>query len=245
MINDDKLELLRGMGLNDPEIVAYTGLLRIGGSSASALAKEVDVKRTTIYPTLENLIEKGIVNSYKKGNKLFFAPLVPRKLVSLYEHRLESLSKLVPILEKLQGTQAQAFGVRFIQTKRELEDFYNETLDDYKDRSYYIIGNANAFINVDRDFILEYRRKRALRNITTKLLLSYDSKSATGQDDVSLLREYKYLPEKYHFNSTINIYDDKILIIGPELKALAVVIAVPPMVDVFRSVFEVLWESIV
>ncbi len=240
---DEKMELLRGIGLSDHEIGVYTGLLKTRGSSASELAKETGLKRTTVYPILENLIEKGIVSSYKKGSKAFFAPLAPNKLVSLYEHRLESLTNLVPVLEKLQGTQAKAYGVRFIQTKREFESFYNEILDDYRDRSYYIIGNANAFINPDPDFILEFRKKRALRNIRTKLLLSHDSKLATGQDDPSLIREFKYLPEKYQFKSTIDIYDDKLLIIGPEVKALAVVIAIPPMVDVFRSNFEVLWEN--
>ncbi len=97
---------------------------------------------------------------------------------------------------------------------------------------------------MDPDFILDFRKKRAARNIRTKLLLSNDSKFASGQDDPSLSREFKYLPEKYQFKSTIDIFDDKVLIIGPEVKALAVVIAIPPMVDVFRSVFDVLWESL-
>jgi hypothetical protein len=55
------------------------------------------------------------------------------------------------------------------------------------------------------------------------------------------LRTFKYLPEKYVLKSTIDIYADKIVIIGPEIKALAVVVAIPAMVDVFRSVFEMLW----
>lgn len=241
---DEKLSLLRSLGLSDPEIAAYTALLKIGETGASELAKEMNIKRTTAYPILENLVEKAIVNSYKRGSKTYFIALSPNKLLSLYEHRLESLAGLIPMLEKLQGTQAKAYGVRFIQTKRELESFYNEILDDYKDKGYYIIGNANAFINLDPDFILKFRRKRAERNIHTKLILSHDSKSAVGQNDPSLIREFKYLPEKFKFASTIDIYDDKILIVGPEIKALAVVIAIPPMVDVFRSVFEVLWENI-
>jgi len=230
--------------LSDPEIGAYTGLLRLGTTGATELAQEIQVKRTTIYPIIENLIEKGVVSSYNRGSKKLFTPLAPTKLVSLYERRLESLTQLVPVLEKLQAKEAKAYGVRFIQTKRELGEFYGEILDEYRDKSYYIIGNANAFINLDPDFILDFRKKRSLRNIRTKLLLSSDSKSAVGQEDPSLLREFKYLPEKYQFKSTIDIYNDKILIIGPEIKALAVVIAIPPMVDVFRSVFEVLWETL-
>lgn len=241
---DEKMTLLRDIGLSNPEIAAYSGLLKIGESGATELAKEINAKRTTIYPILENLVEKGVVNSYKRGSKTYFTALTPAKLLSWYERKLESLTGLVPMLEKLQGTQSKAYGVRFIQTKRELSAFYNDIVDDYRGRSYYIIGNANAFINLDPDFILKFRKKRAQRNIHTKLILSHDSKSAIGQDDPNLIREFKYLPEKFKFKSTIDIYDDKILIVGPEIKALAVEIAIPPMVDVFRSVFEVLWENL-
>ena len=241
---DEKMETLRGIGLTDHEILAYTGLVKTGSTGATELAKDIALKRTTIYPILNNLIEKGVAHSYKKGTKTLFAPLTPSKLISLYEHKLESLTALVPYLEKMQNTQAKPYGVRFLQTKRELEAFYNEILDDYRDKSYYIIGNANAFLNINPDFLLDFRKKRALRNIHTKLLLSHDSRSAVGQDDPSLIREFKYLSEKYQFKSTIDIYDDKILIIGPEVKALAVVIAIPPMVDIFRSIFEVLWENV-
>ena len=229
--------------MSDPEILVYSGLLKMGVVGAAELATEVGLKRTTVYPILENLMEKGLASSYRKNSKTYFNPLTPSKLVSFYENKLESLVGLVPYLEKLQMAPSKPYGVRFIETKRELEAFYGEILEEYKDRGYYIIGNANAFINLDPDFILNFRKKRATKNIKTKLLLSADSKLAAGQDDSSLLREFKYLPEKYQFKSTIDIYDDKILIIGPEVKSLAVVIAVPPMVDVFRSVFEVLWEN--
>ena len=241
---DEKTELLRNLGLSNPEIVAYTGLLRLGVTGASELAKEIGVKRTTIYPILENLKEKELVNSYKKGSKTFFDPLSPNKLIPHFEHKLESLTKMIPYLESMQNSSEKPYGVRFIQTKREFESFYNNILSEYRDKSYYIIGNTNAFIGLDTDFVIDFRKKRAQRNIRTKLILSHDSKSSVGQDDPSLLREFKYLSEKYSFKSTIDIYDDKILIIGPDVKAMAVVIAVPPMVDVFRSVFEVIWESL-
>ena len=104
------------------------------------------------------------------------------------------------------------------------------------------LGSVSGFLNIDREFLLDFRKKRAARNTRVKLLLSHDSKGEEGQNDPQLLRTFKYLPEKYRFKSTIDIYDDKIVIIGPEIKALAVVVAIPAMVDIFRSVFEILWE---
>ena len=51
------------------------------------------------------------------------------------------------------------------------------------------------------------------------------------------------MPERFKFKSTIDIYADKVLIVSPELSSLAVVIAIPAMVDVFKSAFEMIWEA--
>ena len=157
---------------------------------------------------------------------------------------MNSLQGIVPFLEKIQGVKSESHGVHFIKSKKELESFYNEILEEYRGKEYYIIGSVPGFINIDRDFFLNFRKKRAARNIKVKLLLSHDSKEEEGQEDRALLRTYKYLPEKYNFRSTIDIYSDKVVIVGPEIKAMAVVIAIPPMVDVFKSVFEILWETL-
>jgi len=50
--------------------------------------------------------------------------------------------------------------------------------------------------------------------------------------------------KRNEFKSTLNIFKDKVLIINPESSSLAVVIAVPAMVDIFRSMFEIIWDSI-
>ena len=73
--------------------------------------------------------------------------------------------------------------------------------------------------------------------------LSHDSLK-NNDADKSLLREVKFLPEKYKFKSTIDIFKDKVLIISPEISSLAVVLEVPAMVDVFKSVFEITWDTL-
>ena len=105
-----------------------------------------------------------------------------------------------------------------------------------------IIGNTNAWQAVCKEFADDYREKRAKYKIKTKLLLSADSEKINPRDK-SLLREFKYLPAKYKFKSTIDIFNDKILIVSPDLSALAVVIAIPAMVDIFISIFDIMWEQ--
>lgn len=235
---------LEEFGLSSEESETYISLLKTGGSSATALAADIGLKRTTVYPILERLISRGLVTTYEQGRAKTFIPAGPNKLIAMQENSLKALEKIVPLLEGLRGKRAEEFGVRLIRTKKEFQSFYNDILEKYRDREYYIIGSASGFLNVDRDFLIEYRKRRAARNIRVKLLMSHDSRLEEGQNDPKLLRQFKYFPEKYSFKSTIDIYDDKVVIVGSEVKALAVVIAIPPMTDVFRSIFEILWETL-
>jgi sugar-specific transcriptional regulator TrmB len=232
-------QALLEFGLNDSEADTYLTLFRLGGATASVLAKETGLQRTTVYPILKSLAKKGCVLVYFRKNQHFYYAQKPDKLASLFEKKLEFFHSVIPMFEAMDKKQAQAIGVRFIETKEELRKFYTDILDDHK--SYRIIGNAHAWQSVDPEFFEQYRETRARLKIKTKLLLSADSKG-TNPTAKDLLREFKYLPAEYEFKSTLNIFNDKVLIISPDSSSLAVVIAVPAMVDIFKSMFEIIWK---
>ena len=245
MNTNKNLEALKDLGLSYQEGQAYLILLETNGSNATSLATKLSVKRTTIYPILERLIEQNLVTTYEQSTKKIYKPVRPNRVALQFERKLESFMDLIPTLEKLQSKDSkEIYGIKFIQSKKELKKIYAEVLQDNKNSEYYVIGSSTTWMDTDREFFIDFRKKRARNNTRVKLLLSADSKNEVGQDDLSLLREYKYLPEKYKFKSTIDIHKDKIIIVGPEVDALCVVIAIAPMTDVFRSVFEILWETL-
>lgn len=236
-------KVLQGLGVSEDQSAVYTALLKLGGSRASAVAKEVGMKRTTIYPILQSLASTGLVNVYFRKNRRFYYAEKPTNVAQLYHKKVEAFEQMIPTLASIERKQAQAFGLRFIETKDELKNFYRTILDEYRGKTYRIISSARGWEKVDPDFFIQFRKDRAQAGIRTRLLLSADS-VAINPTDPALLRDYRYLPADHAFNSTIDIFDDKILIVSPELSSLAVVIAIPAMVDVFRSVFDTLWERI-
>ncbi len=242
----ENIKILINLGFSESESQTYLTLLKLGGAVASTVAKEMGVKRTTIYPILKKLASNGAANVYFRKNKRYYYAVKPHSLSSLFEKRIELFNNIIPSLESIERKQAQIMGLRFIETQDELKHFYLGVLDECKisqHKEYYIIGNTSYWENIDKSFLEQYRKERAKLGIHTKLLLSHTSKNINPVE-VSLLREYKYFPENYKFKSTMDIFDDKILIIGPDLSALAVVIAISAMVDIFKSVFELLWENI-
>jgi hypothetical protein len=143
----------------------------------------------------------------------------------------------------MEKKKLQIGGLRFIETLPELKKFYTDVLDDYKNKEYYVISTGKEWEGLDPEWFVQFRKDRGKNNIKTKLLLSPQFKEKNPIDP-ELLRTYKFFSAKYKFKATLDIYKDKILIVSPELSSLAVVVAVPAMVDVFRSVFEMLWDSL-
>lgn len=238
---NQNIVVLQNLGLSDEESRIYLVLLGLGGCVASILAKEVGLKRTTIYPILKKLAAQGIVNVYFRKNKRFYYAEKPAKVAGLFHKKIESFENIIPTLESMDKKQAEMLGLRFVETVDELENFYFTILDEYRNKKYCAIGNANAWESLNTDFFVQYRKDRALHGIHTKLLLTEDSRKINPTEE-NLLREWKYLPAQYKFKSTMDIFDDKVLIISPKFSSLAVVIAVPAMVDIFKTIFEMLWD---
>ena len=239
----DTIFALTSLGMSKQEAGVYLATFKLGGATATAISKESGMQRTAVYPILKTLAEKGLVSIYFKKSRKNFHAQKPSRVAEIFSNKLENFEKLIPTIESLDKKQAQIFGLRFIESKKELENFYEEILKEYKNKSYCAIGNVKAWEGVIPEFFGKLRKKRAANNTRTKLLLSADSRKINPTDK-KLLREYKYLPEKYIFKSTIDIYKDKILIVSPNMSSLAVVIAIPAMVDIFKSMFEIIWDSI-
>jgi predicted transcriptional regulator len=220
---------LKELGLSDQESDVYVSLLRTGGAIASVVAKDVGLKRTTVYPILKAMARKGFVTTFYRKSKQY------------YQKKTSAFLDVIPTLQSLEKKHLKMVGLRFIETLDELKHFYDGILDQYKGKQYCIIGSATEWQGLDEEYFIEYRRSRAAHKIKTRLLLAEATKE-DNPDDPSLLRDVRWLGEKYTFKSTIDIFKDKVLIVSPELSSLAVVIAIPAMVDVFQAMFDMMWD---
>lgn len=239
----DKTKYIEQLGLSKQETAAYLSLLKLGGAQASQVAKDMGVKRTTVYAILATLKEKGFATVYFKKSKRYYYAQKPARVAQLFEKKITAFEQIIPLLTALETRETERVGLQFIETKEELKNFYREILEEYKNKEYRIISSAQGWEEVDPEFFIKFRQDRARAKIKTRLLLSAKSKEINPTDP-KLLRAWKYLPEKFSFKSTIDIFDDKVLIVTPSMNSLAVVIAVPAMVDVFASMFEVVWEVV-
>ncbi len=92
---------LKNLGLSDIEADIYMALLKLGGSQASKIAKDVGIKRTTVYPILKKLAEAGFVTVYFKKNRRYYYAQKPQRVAALFGKKLDSFYAMIPLLEQL------------------------------------------------------------------------------------------------------------------------------------------------
>lgn len=240
----DNVKIIKDLGLPEQEVEAYLALLKLGGALASQVSKEMGVKRTTVYAILQSLARKNLALVYFRKSKRYYYAVKPQKVAAIFEKKLETFKNLVPTLASMEKKQAQLFGLRFIETKEELRQFYLDVQEEYKNRKndrYYVISSDIAWESLDPEFVRQYRKDRARFGIKTRMLFSKDSRENVKKT-IEPLRDYKFLPKTYNLKSSIDIYHDKVLVVDTNLSSLAVLISMQPMVDTFKAVFETLWQ---
>ena len=241
--NAQTAKIISELGLTEDESQIYLALLRLGGAKASIIAKELGIKRTTIYPILKGLASHGFVTQYFKSGQRVYHAQRPTRVAGIFKNKLASFENIIPSLQILEKKQAQTVGLRFIESVEELKTFYRDALERYRGGSYYVIGDTEAWESFDPDFFQQFRYDRAKNKIKAKLLLTHKSAKLFPKDS-DLLVELKYLPQTREFKSAMNIFPDQILVVSPDLASLAVVIEIPAMTDVFRSMWEIVWDSV-
>lgn len=242
------LESLESLGLSQQEAQMYLGLLESGGALASRAAKNIGIKRTTAYPILQSLALKGIVRVYFEKNKRIYVAERPERIANIFRRKLSSFEDIIPQLNVGKTKFKEGQGVRYLQTTKEILDFYQDMLESYKTKKkkeYCVIGNTGTWVQYTepQSGIPEYWRQRAKAGVHTRLILTHESRKLnlpSGQ----LLRTIRYLPPQYRYGSSIDIFQDKILIVGEKLASLGVVIEIPAMIGVFQTIFEMLWDSL-
>ena len=144
------------------------------------------------------------------------------------------------IQELIDKAQTQAKGVTFLNTPDQLKSFYLDGLNVYKE--WRALASIEDWLPVDQDFLQDFRIKLNEKKIDIRVIFK---KSGLKFEPENLEhRHVKIIPDSYTFRSSIDILDDKILIMNPHLSVLGIVIEGEALIDVFIDMFDLLWASL-
>lgn len=233
-------EKLCRLGLNLSEAKVYLTLLELGRAQAGEISKKSQINRTTVYDSLERLIERGLVTYVISANKKIFRPARPAILIEKIKETEKIAAELLPELEAVYTQSKEKEASEIYKGRKGIKSILWDIL---KHKQYVAFGSSGRFIEIMKhDFLMFQKRKKELK-IKARVILDQSSKkSESVQKAYSLFR---FVPDEYSAPTTTFVYGDKIAVIIWSETPVATVISSKDVVKSYQNYFNLLWKQAV
>ena len=233
-----EIESLLKLGLNKNEAIIYLTLLEIGESQAGILSKKTQINRTTIYDTLERLIEKGLVKYSISANRKVFKPIDPKTILEQLKEKTEIANKILPSLIKLHKGSKKKEDSNVYKGKKGIKSIFEDVLSH---KEYVAFGSSGKiFETMKHDFVIFQKKKKMLK-IKSRVIESESARKNREFKKVSYA-EFRYLPDEFAIPITIIIYGNNVAVIAWGEIPMASVITSEEVANSFRKHFNLLWK---
>jgi sugar-specific transcriptional regulator TrmB len=243
------LQKLQDIGLSEAESRLYLVGLELGPTTILNLSKVSEIKRTTIYGMIDNLVTKGIFEIQIDGWKKLYTASSPQNLQSLIQKNYQNLLTIIPQLESINSKDKKEIYLKTYSGSENLGNLYLKILNQLEPNSeYLIIGNTNLFESILPDFAYQFFAERARicqdRNITIKALFvdNLDSREQLGHQS-KLNIQIKLLPRGTKLNTNYVITSNMTIFHQTVDFGNAFETNNPYIIETQRELFELLWKE--
>ena len=168
---------LTNLGLTDKEAAVYMALLLDGADTAENISKAANLNRSTTYVQITSLTEKGLVSTFKKGKKTYFAAESPNNINRILEKKSNQLahmkteaSLLIPRLFSVFSNSGSRPSVRMFEGKEGLMSMRNDILNQ-KTKEIFIISSVDHMKEIFTSEELQDFTARREKNKTESYLI--------------------------------------------------------------------------
>ena len=240
-------QLLTRFGLNKKEASLYLAALSLGESGMSDLAHKAKLNRSTAYLIFKSLEERGLMGTFQNRRGARFVATRPQSVIDQAKERIEQLEDALPQLDALLPKQNQAPKVSYYQGK---EGYYIAGQDslNYHGSIVRHIGSLTEIHRVigseyDIDYYIPERIKRKI-TINCLYFVKDMKDSGITANAPEELREVRYLPEKFHFNTSSLIYGNKVAYFSNAEELITVIVESEELAQAERKKFDLIWETV-
>lgn len=241
---------LKELGLSEAEINLYSVSLELGQTSIVNIARHMGISRPNVYKVIAGLEGHGLAKFSDKGKYarafLVESPTVvlemirkKREAMTEIDHSL--VSALPSLVTKYHQGQTPT-KVKVLEGKEQFLKIFDQSLEE-ENKNIMYFGAAHEFIGfiswtAEKDWI----KRRLKKNIFLQaLLLPSEDTETLRLKDKEELRETRILKGAWPFLTSFQLFGSKVIIWQPKAP-LAVVIEDQYIVEMMKSMFDLIWE---
>ncbi len=242
----DFIEILKDIGLTENEARVYLATLSLGSTTVLKIARESQIKRTTVYSLLESLKAKGLMVTEIKRLKQFYSAESPDKLEKILELKREKFNNVLPELKSLQNVQPGGSFIKYYEGVAGVKSVYDTILDDLKPGDdYMILSDMEQFLNIDREYFAKFIERRVKYNLNVRTILQHsDSARYYKKIELNTNQTIKFLPEQTKLTANLVITPYRVIITQIIAPIITVMIENKSIVQMQKEEFDIIWNTL-
>src|SRR3989344_1938710 len=232
-----KTNLLNFLGFDDKTERVYRALLYLADATATRIAEETGLVRTSVYHILDHLTNMGLVSTYASRGVKRFVSENPNKIKTYFEQRLILADRIVPELQKDISKTISSYDIKTYRGIEAIKSISEDALNT-KGGVILSIGSSKKFLQ----FIggkFGYGHRRRMKGILARSIRLEGDETSTNPR----FNQTKFIDKNTDFPGYILIYDNKVCVIMFEKSGLGFVIENQSFSKMAKSIFELIWKN--
>lgn len=241
---------LKHLGLSEKEALVYLASLELGPATVQDLSHKAKVNRATTYVMIEALSARGLLSTFVRGKKRFYAPENPERLVSILrfqkqelEEKEKEFSKTLPLLLALYNAEGAKPQIRYLEGPEGLETL-RQTFEKLKGEFVQILNVDDAL--TAREFETGRTRHVSVlkqEKVPFRVLAVGEKINLEDIPDVGE-GKMKMIPfSEFPLHGEITVRGNHVLLFSYRSTILAVVIVSKEIADSVRALFDLAWKG--
>jgi sugar-specific transcriptional regulator TrmB len=245
-MQNNLINILKDLGLSDHEASVYLASLSLGPSTISKIAQNSGVKRTSVYPIIDSLRQKGLVNIEFQGWKKLYTAESPDKLKFIINDKLNKLEEKLPDFLAMYNLKGGESFIKYYEGIEGIKTVYESFLTDYKpNEDYLVISDTEEWHKHDPEYFEEFLKRRSKLKINVRMLLQDKPRAhKLKARERELNYKMKILPPKTDLITNTVIVPKKVLIQQLTHPVFGMVIENKSIIQMNRQLFEIIWNSL-
>lgn len=234
--------LAKTFGLSESTAKVYVALLSLKQANVSQIARASSLRRTTVYPHIEDLQNRQFLTEVTKGRRTLYTATPPQTLLEMAESQVGSFGRTLPQLLAISQASPEKPRVRYYEGVDGIKSVFADTLQAGQE----IVGWSDYEYSMKRlpNFFEQYAQERARRNILYRVIAR---NTPAGRDRAIKanrhLREVKF-SNTPGIETDLYIYGDRVAHVNFQTDNMfAVIIEDLKIAATLRAIWRQAWQQ--
>lgn len=243
------LDDLQDIGLSQVEAQVYVAISELGPSSVLQISKQSRLNRSTIYNSLQSLLDKKLVSQTPKGKKIFYVAGTGEDLKKMLTDKIKIVDNLLPELNALTKSSSDKPVIHYYEGFEGIQRIHEMAARSKEKVMAAICGldNLNASSKTMLNFWLgAFTNMRKKYGTILKIIVPETELARIYRKmDAQKFRETRFVPAStYNFESSFFTFDDYTVLYNfSQKEQFAISIQSKAITNTMNMVWKIMWNQ--